>query len=144
MHSQQHSSLFCVGIAFAGDRMARQIRSGEGWRLGWNPEAEEFCGLVGGDRWAIELTIAEFTDFCRVARQLGNTMSAMAEQLMDEERLSCEQETEAIWLEAEGFPAAYSLRFMLLTGRQSEGEWLPEAANDLTNALCEPPFDQIS
>jgi hypothetical protein len=112
-----------------------QIRSGEGWRLGWNPTAEQFCGLVGGDRWAIEMTAAEFADFCRVAQQLGHTMTTMAEQLMEAENLVCEQETETIWMAAEGFPDSFSLRFILLSGRRGEGEWPPTAVISLLDAL---------
>jgi len=42
--------------------MERVIKSGLGWRVGWNPNAVEFKGLVGGDDWAIELTEAELID----------------------------------------------------------------------------------
>ncbi|CAN5595491.1 DUF1818 family protein [soil metagenome] len=121
--------------------MSRYLRSGEGWRLGWNPIADEFCGLVSGDRWAIELTAAEFKDFCRLAQQLGDTMTAMADQLMAEERLACEQETETIWLETEGFPAAYGLRFILLSGRRGEGEWPSAIVPQLLAAISQIPFD---
>lgn len=124
--------------------MNRHIKAGDGWRIGWNPTAEEFCGLVAGDLWSVELTAVEFAHFCRVAQQLGDTMAAMAEQLMDEERLSCEQETEVIWMEATGFPAEYSLRFILSSGRRAEGEWPPKTAVALQQALLQPPFDSIS
>ena len=123
--------------------MNRHLKSGDGWRIGWNPTAEEFCGLVAGDLWSIELTAEEFADFCRVAQQLGKTMSAMAEQIMDEETLSCEQETEVIWLEAEGFPQKYSLRFILRAGRRGEGEWPASVVASLLAALSQPPFDSI-
>ncbi|MFN6180187.1 MAG: DUF1818 family protein, partial [Dolichospermum sp.] len=39
--------------------MERVIKSGTGWRLGWNPDALTFKGLVGTEDWAIELTEAE-------------------------------------------------------------------------------------
>jgi hypothetical protein len=117
-----------------------QIKSGEGWRLGWNPSAEAFCGLVAGQGWAVELTAAEFLDFCRLAQQLEGTMQAMAAQLMADERLTCEQETPEIWMEAEGFPTEYSLRFILLTGRGAEGEWPADVRPALLEALSKPPF----
>ena len=120
--------------------MIRHIKSGKGWRLGWNPSAEDFSGLVAGEQWAIELTAAELNDFCRSARQLSDTMRAMAVELMDEETLTCEQETSTIWLEAVGFPSRYSLRFILLSGRRSEGAWPAEAVDELVNALTEDPF----
>jgi hypothetical protein len=124
--------------------MIPQIKSGEGWRLGWNPAAEQFCGLVAGQNWAIELTAAEFSDFCRVSQQLADTMKAMANQIMAEERLTCEQETTTIWMEAEGFPADYGLRFILLSGRGAEGEWPSAVLPELLQALSEPPFEGLS
>ncbi len=122
--------------------MSPHIRSGVGWRLGWNPTAD-FCGMVSGEHWSIELTAAELTDFCQGVRQLAQTMEAMTEQLMAEERLTCEQETAAIWIEAEGFPSQYSLRFILLSGRRGEGEWPPTVVPELVTAINHPPFDQL-
>ncbi len=124
--------------------MTRQVRSGNGWRLGWNPHAEQFKGMVAGKDWAIELTAAEFKDFCRVAQQLNAAMKSMSEQLMDEERLSCEQETKIIWLEAEGLPTSYSLRFILLTGRKGEGEWPAPAVSALIEMLNQSPFKDLA
>lgn len=122
--------------------MIRHLKEGNGWRLGWNPAAEVYCGLVAGDRWSVEMTAAEFADFCRCARQLQNTMQDMAAQLMDEERLSCEQETEHLWMEAEGFARAYELRFILRSGRRAEGGWLAAQTKELIAALSHPPFLQ--
>ena len=123
--------------------MNRHIESGNGWRLGWNPEATEYCALVASDRWSLELTATEFADFCRCTRQLSQTMQDMAEHLMDEERLSCEKETAHIWLEAEGFPNRYSLRFILSAGRRGEGEWTSEQTRELVEALRRAPFLEI-
>lgn len=120
--------------------MNRYIESGRGWRLGWSPTAKTFCGLLSGQHWAMELTEVEFFDFCRCARQLSNLMREMAAELMDEETLTCEQETSTVWLEVEGFPSAYSLRFILLSGRGGEGEWPPAATCELVEALAEAPF----
>ena len=120
--------------------MTRQVVSGEGWRLGWNPNAEDFYGLIAGGSWALELTEAEFKDFCRLVRQIHDTMTAMAEQLMDEESITCEQETERLWIEADGFPQRYSLRFILLTGRGAEGSWPTPIVPELIEALSQAPF----
>jgi hypothetical protein len=114
--------------------MARQLKSGVGWRLGWDGEADAFQGLVGGDEWAIELTGAELDDFCRLATQLAETMGQMSQELMEEERISCEAESELLWLEAEGYPHAYSLRFMVLTGRRGEGGWSEAEVPELIRA----------
>lgn len=115
--------------------MERLVKSGAGWRLGWNPDAPEFKGLVGGDDWAIELTEAELSDFCRLLGQLGESMSQMAIELMDEEKISCEVESDLMWMEVEGYPDEYSLRLLLNTGRRGEGSWSKAAVPGLVQAM---------
>ncbi|MBE9032887.1 DUF1818 family protein [filamentous cyanobacterium LEGE 11480] len=115
--------------------MSRILKSGAGWRIGWNPEALEFQGLVGTDDWAIELTQAELDDFCRLALQLSETMQLMQQELMDEEVITIEAESDCLWIEAEGFPSAYGLRFILQSGRGVEGAWLVAAVPGLLGAV---------
>ena len=100
-----------------------------------NPDALEYPGLVGADAWSMELTKIELKDFCRLALQLADTMGAIAPELMDDERISCEAESENLWLEAEGFPNDYTLRLIVLTGRRGEGEWSSAAVSELLNAI---------
>lgn len=114
--------------------MERIIKSGAGWRLGWNPEAPEFQGLVGGDNWSMELTEVELGDFCRLLDQLTKTMSIMANELMDEERITCEAESDLIWIQMEGFPESYTVQFILNRGRRGEGKWPVEAVPGLVQA----------
>lgn len=115
--------------------MQRIVKSGAGWRIGWNPEAAEYVGLVGGEDWAIELTSAEFDDFCRLTEQLATTMAQMREMLMDQETIACEAESDRLWMEAEGFPDVYTLRFILQTGRRGEGHWSAGAVPELLQAV---------
>lgn len=110
------------------------MREGDGWRIGWDPIAESFTGLVGGDRWGIELTSEEFADFCRLARQLAETMAQMAQSLMEEETLCCEVESDRLWLEASGYPHAYELHLILRQGRRAEGTWDAAAVPGLLKA----------
>jgi hypothetical protein len=113
----------------------RRLLQGTGWRIGLDPSAPVFVGLLGGDDWAIELTGNEFQDFCRLSRQLAHTMQSMANQLMDAERICCEAESELLWVETEGFPHVYSLRFMLLSGRRGDGFWAATAVPALLQAM---------
>ncbi|NJL88261.1 MAG: DUF1818 family protein [Leptolyngbyaceae cyanobacterium SM1_1_3] len=113
----------------------RQIKAGSGWRLGWNPEAQQFCGLVAGEHWAFELTEPELNDFCRLTLQLAATLQQMAGELMAQERITCEAESELIWLEVEGYPQSYSLRFILLLGRGAEGFWPAIATAEVIRAI---------
>lgn len=122
-------------IAPLSSHSQRFVKEGHGWRVGWNGEANAYQGLLGGDGWALELTAPEFQDFCRLAQQLAATMEAMGSELMDEERIVCEAESDLIWLEAEGFPHQYSLRFILTTGRQCEGSWPESIVGGLMTAL---------
>ena len=129
--------------------MDQQIWEGPGWRIGWNPTAERFQALLGSDSWALELTAAELADVCRLSQQLSSTMAAMTAELMDDERVACEQETSLVWLEAEGFPAGYDLRLILLTGRGGEGTWSAEAVPGLLAGLTElvhqcPSFNDLA
>lgn len=114
--------------------MERVVKSGRGWRIGWNPNALEFKGLIGTDDWAIELTEAELQDFCRLSAQLIETISQLASELMDEEKITCEAESDLIWLEVSGYFQAYSLRFILNTGRCAEGKWVDDAVPGLVQA----------
>ncbi|WP_445638256.1 DUF1818 domain-containing protein [Nostoc sp. DSM 114161] len=114
--------------------MERVIKSGSGWRIGWNPDAPEFKGLIGTDDWAIELTEAELNDFCRLLAQLADTMKQLATELMEEEKIACEAESDLLWMEVEGYPHAYSLRFILNAGRGVEGKWDACAVGDLLQA----------
>jgi hypothetical protein len=114
--------------------MERLIKTGQGWRLGWKPDVAEYQGLVGGDDWAIELTEAELNDFCRLLAQLAQTMNQMASELMDQEKITCEAESDLLWMEVEGYPSAYTLRFILNAGRRCEGGWPTPAVPGLVQA----------
>jgi hypothetical protein len=113
--------------------MEKILKTGSGWRIGWNPHAPVYQGLIGGDDWAIELTKAEWQDLRRLLSQLTTTMASMASELMDEERIACEAASDLLWLEVEGFPDHYSLRIILYQGRGCEGNW---SATDLQELIA--------
>ncbi|NES99824.1 MAG: DUF1818 family protein [Sphaerospermopsis sp. SIO1G2] len=116
--------------------MEKVIKSGSGWRIGWNPGATEFTGLVGTDDWAIELTTAELEDFCRLSQQLAQTMKQLTDELMEEEKIACEMESDLLWMEVEGYPHSYCLRLILNTGRCAEAQWNSEVVPDLLQAVA--------
>jgi len=114
--------------------MTRHIKSGNGWRIGWDDEAEVYQGLIGGDRWAFELTDTELKDFCRLLTELDSTIQLISAELMDSEKFSCEAESNQIWLEADGYPCSYDLHIILLQGRQAEGTWPASVVPELIQA----------
>jgi hypothetical protein len=107
--------------------------------LGWNSLAPQYPALVGGEGWAVELTLAEAQTLARLLAEIRQTFQDLAEQVMAEERLCCELEGEGIWLEAEGFVTSYDLRFILTTGRGFEGYWSAPALKELEAALAVCP-----
>ena len=115
--------------------MKSYLKSGDDWRIGWRPHAAKYQGLVGADSWAVELTSVEFADFCRLLRQLAATMTAMDAELMESERISCEAETDLLWLEVEGYPHSYTLRLILYGERSCEGNWSEGVALELIEAI---------
>ncbi len=115
--------------------MGRIIKRGKGWQIGWDADAIDFKGLVGTDDWALELTEAELNDFYRLFAQLVATMQQIQSELMDEETIEIEVESDLLWLEAEGYPHAYTLHLIVLTGRQAEGNWTATAIPELWQAL---------
>jgi Domain of unknown function (DUF1818) len=115
--------------------MSRLLKSGVGWRVGWDADAENYPALVGTEDCAIELTAAELEDFCRLAERLVTTLETLAAELMDEEAIACELECDRLWVEAEGFPHAYRLRLILQAGRRAEAAWSAAAAPEFLQAL---------
>ncbi len=113
----------------------KRLKTGSNWRVGWNESASPFKGLVGGDDWACELTAAEFEDFFRLFMDLHNTMESMAAELMEEEAIAIEKETDLLWMQTNGFPSSYELSFILLTGRRAEGHWDKDASQSLFQAI---------
>lgn len=111
--------------------MSRLLKKGRGWRIGWHPEAEFYQGLIGGESWAIELTATEFRELYRLLRQLTDTMAQMATELMDEEKIAIEAESDLMWLEITGYPNSYDLRLILHQDRRCEGNWEAGIASEL-------------
>ena len=112
------------------------LKEGAGWRLGWDEERDTFKALVGGEYWALELTQNEFEDLRRLVQQLAQTMATLATELMPDERITCEQETPHLWIEAEGFHHSYGLRFILLNGRGGEGAWPATVVPEILDGLA--------
>ncbi|MEM6613444.1 MAG: DUF1818 family protein [Cyanobacteria bacterium P01_C01_bin.72] len=115
--------------------MQRQLKSGAGWRIGWHPQRDKYQGLIGAEDWAIELTRAELVDFQQLLHQLVDTMAQMAQELMDEEKISCEAESDLLWIEVSGYPHRYNLRIILNSDRRCEGNWGDGIAPKLLLAL---------
>lgn len=111
------------------------IKEGKGWRIGWKSENTIYQGLLGGSDWAMELTLAEMEDFCRLLPEINQAVKDVSLYLMEEESVVCEVESDLLWLGAEGFPDHYSLRVILSQGRRCEGTWTADVIPQLLQAI---------
>ena len=50
-------------------------QAGDGWRVSHDPSRGEFCVLVGGERWAFELTEPEWRDLVDLVATLEQQLS---------------------------------------------------------------------
>lgn len=114
--------------------MTKLLKKGRHWRVGWDSDTKKYQALVGSDDWALELTAAEFQDFNRLLHQLVTTMTEMKTELMEQERIACEAESELLWLEVEGYPDDYTLRLIVNSDRRCEGNWVEGVAVELAAA----------
>jgi hypothetical protein len=115
--------------------MAKQLKLGKNWRIGLDPDAVPFQGLLGAEGWAVELTRDEFDEFCNLAQQLSDTVDQLRTELMEEETIACELSSDRLWVEVRGYPDRYQLSFILLTGRRAEGYWDPDATQEILRAI---------
>ena len=87
---------------------------GPGWRLAVDSSRSGYQALIGGDGWAIELSLDELAQL-KIALEQGPW-----------------------WMELSGDRERWSLRFVLscLSGRGAEGSWQPPASAELCLALA--------
>ena len=57
-------------------------QEGDGWRVSHDPSRGEFCVLVGGERWAFELTEPEWRDLVDLVASLDEQFRGLVELLM--------------------------------------------------------------
>ena len=121
-----------------------QVQEGPGWRLCVDRSRSPYPVLIGGGDWAAELRAEEALALCRGASRLAAELAAMADRLMPEECVTLELETGPLWLELEGQPRAWRLRFVLAPGpgaRGVEGSWSEAASAAVVAALCQAHED---
>jgi hypothetical protein len=120
------------------------VQEGEGWRLVVDP-SRPFPVLIGGMQWAAELALEEAGALRAGILRLHEQLSSLADVLLDEEEITLEFETVlqpegCLWLELEGGPRQYALRFVLdpSPGRRAlEGGWSAAATAAFVAAILQ-------
>lgn len=82
-----------------------KVEEGDGWRLVFDPERRPFPLLIGGERWAAELSGPEAHALQRVLGELAEQHRRLTDTLMAEESIGLEMEVEVLCCgEPEGAP----------------------------------------
>ncbi len=71
--------------------------------------------------WTIEFSPVEWEQFVQQFRTLAQTWQSIQEELMPEEALTLDSESETIRLQAEGQPEQWGMWLQLCSGRKVEG-----------------------
>ena len=102
-----------------------------------DPSRGEFCVLVGGERWAFELTEPECRDLVDLVATLEQQHRGLVDQLMPEESIELELDRGVWWGCLSGDRSQWELRILLtpLEGRAAQGEWPAPAAAAAVAAL---------
>ena len=87
-------------------------REGPGWRLAFDRSREGHQALIGGDGWALELSLDEL-QLKSLCGRLQDQHLAIADQLMAEEAIEIALEQGPWWMELSGDRERWSLRFVL-------------------------------
>ena len=111
---------------------------GPGWRLAVDSSRPGYQALIGGDGWAIELSLDELAQLKSLCGRLQDQHLAIADQLMAEEAIEIALEQGPWWMELSGDRESWCLRFVLSSpsGRGAEGSWQPLASSELCLALA--------
>ena len=112
-------------------------QEGDGWRVSHDPSRGDHCVLIGGERWAFELTEPEWRDLVDLVVTLEQQHRGLVDQLMPEELIELELDRGVWWGCLSGDRSQWGLRILLtpLHTRAAEGEWQAPAAAAAVAAL---------
>ena len=88
-------------------------QEGDGWRVSHDPSRGEFCVLIGGERWAFELTEPEWRDLVDLVATLEQQHRGLVDQLMPEESIELELDRGVWWGCLSGDRSQWELRILL-------------------------------
>ena len=102
-----------------------------------DPSRGEFCVLIGGERWAFELTEPEWRDLVDLVATLERQHRGLVDQLMSEESIELELDRGVWWGCLSGDRSQWDLHILLTSreGRSAEGEWPAPAAEAVVAAM---------
>ena len=114
-------------------------KEGPGWRIIRDLSRDNFSTLIGGDSWAIELTQYEWETLVKVFINLSDQYKEIKDQLMGEEDITLELESNPWLAILKGDQHGWKLKLILDSddslNRGAEVSWPRNVTFDLSHAM---------
>ena len=114
-------------------------KEGKGWRIIRDLSRDNFCTLIGGETWAIELNQSEWENLIKLVEDLSDQYKAVKDQLMGDEDITLELELSSWYAILKGDQYGWSLKLILnssgLLNRGAEVYWPRDATTHVANAM---------
>tara|TARA_B100000579_G_scaffold117409_1_gene94205 strand:+ start:142 stop:522 length:381 start_codon:yes stop_codon:yes gene_type:complete len=114
-------------------------KEGPGWRIIRDSSREKFSTLIGGESWAIELNQNEWETLVKVVIDLSDQYKDIKDQLMGDEDITLELESNPWLAILKGDQNGWSLKLILDSNyslsRGAEVFWPRNVTFNLSNAM---------
>ena len=114
-------------------------KEGPGWRLIRDSSRENFSTLIGGESWAIELNQFEWKTLVKVVIDLSDQYKNIKEQLMCDEDITLELESDPWLAILKGDQNGWKLKLILDSSdslnRGAEVSWPRNVTTNVANAM---------
>ena len=114
-------------------------KEGPGWRIIRDVSRDNFSTLIGGENWAIELNNFEWENLVRVVNDLSKQFREIKDQLMGDEDITLEMESNPWLAILKGDQHGWNLKLILDSSnslnRGAEVSWPRNVTFPLVNAM---------
>ena len=114
-------------------------KEGPGWRIIRDSSRDNFSTLIGGENWAIELNQSEWENLVIVVTELSDQHKAIKDQLMGDEDITLELESNPWTAILKGDQKGWNLKLILDSSdslnRGAEVYWPRNVTLHLVNAM---------
>jgi len=114
-------------------------KEGPGWRLIRDSSRDNFSTLIGGESWAIELNQFEWKTLVKVVIDLSDQYKNIKEQLMGDEDITLELESDPWLAILKGDQYGWKLKLILDSSdslnRGAEVSWPRNVTTNVANAM---------
>ena len=114
-------------------------KEGPGWRIIRDSSRDNFSTLIGGESWAIELNEFEWESLVKIVIDLSNQYKDIKEQLMGDEDITLEMESNPWLAILKGDQYGWNLKLILSSrdslNRGAEVFWPRDVTFHIANTM---------